>query len=149
MLTVVAGLVGSGLDTFGHSFVVLERDGESYVLDPSGQPAGSSLDELTLVAFTEQTQLLEFIRYSDSATSVRVDSIDLANFSTSSNYNDNLNEQFQAVFGTNKDFSTVTSNKDADYTIDTYDSLIQKVIALEMQRLIESGNTQWGICYWG
>ena len=60
-------------------------------------------------------------------------------FSTSTNYDD-LNAQFQAIFGNDVDFESVVSDTDSDFDIDTYDALIQKVIALEMQRLIESGN---------
>ena len=91
--------------------------------------------------FLKNNFFTEFIRYSSSQTILAVDSDDLATFSTSSDYNDTLDEQFQRVFGSNADFDSVVSGNDADYEIDSYDDLIQKVIALEMQRLIESGTS--------
>ena len=138
-LELSSGLVGSGISVFGHSIVLLERNGQIVVFD-SRNASITSLDDLPLLDdFIQQVEYEEFIRYNLVETTLNVDASQLDHFSTSTNYDD-LNAQFQAIFGNDVDFESVVSDTDSDFDIDTYDALIQKVIALEMQRLIESGN---------
>ncbi|MEK9728047.1 MAG: hypothetical protein VW397_08095, partial [Candidatus Margulisiibacteriota bacterium] len=140
-LQVVSGLVGTGLNAFGHSLVMLEKNGAFFVLDPTGSKITSIDDLLLFSVFEEQINFQEYLRYALGETTIAVQLDELANFSTSSNYNDTLNEQFQAVFGSQDDFSSVISEEDKEYNLDSYDKLVKKIIALEMQRLIESGQT--------
>ena len=138
---VLAGLVGSGLQTYGHSLVQVTLGDTSVVIDLTGEktPATSLSDFPTLDAYTEVQSFDEMLRYDHTQTTLNVEAQALRNFSTSSSMEDELELQYKAVFGQDSSFQSVTSTNDADYTIDGYDSLIKKVIGLEMVRLLESG----------
>jgi hypothetical protein len=138
---VLAGLVGSGIQTYGHSVVQLTRGDTSVVIDLTGEktPATSLRDFPTLGAYIEAQSFDEMLRYDHAQTTLNVAAPALRNFSTASSMDDQLELQFKAVFGDDSSFQSVTSTSDADYTIDGYDSLIKKVIGLEMVRLLESG----------
>ena len=138
---VLAGLVGSGLQTYGHSLVQVTLGDTSVVIDLTGEktPATSLSDFPTLDAYIEVQSFDEMLRYDHMQTTLNVEAQALRNFSTSSSMEDELELQYKAVFGQDSSFQSVTSTNDADYTIDGYDSLIKKVIGLEMVRLLESG----------
>ena len=141
-MQMVAGMMGSGLNQFGHSVVEIELNGTVYILDPSGGVIESMDDVLTTEQYQEINAFEQLIRYDLLGTDVLVDESVLQTFSTATSIENTLNAQFQLIFGVGDDvsFDSVISNDDDDaFSIDSYDDLIQKVIALEMQRAIESG----------
>ncbi len=137
-IQVLAGLVGTGVNVYGHSIVEVTLNNQSVVFDLTGSKnTVNSLDELpTLSAYKKQYAFDEMLRYDLNQTQLNVESNALANFSTSSSLEDEMQKQYAAIFGQDNLFESVTLT--SGDSIDNYDSLIKKVIGLEMVRLIES-----------
>ena len=141
-MSVLAGLVGSGINVYGHSVVQLTLNDQTVMVDLTGaETAATSLQELpTVDAYIQHQSFDEMLRYDHTETTLNVKAEGLRHFSTSSSMEDELELQYKAVFGQDSSFKSVTSTNDGAYNIDSYDSLIKKVIGLEMVRLIESNS---------
>ena len=138
-VSVVAGVVGAEPLVFGHSVVQWNQGDATRVIDLLA-PDVASVDALPLWSdFCLKHGFVTYFEYTSVETKLHVTADDLVGFSTSDGKQE-LNEKFQSVFGTDKSLNTVLSSNAREFTIDSYDALIQKVIAHELNQLKTTNN---------
>ena len=114
-LTLLAGVVGAAPMVFGHSLVQWQRGNDTVIIDLLGDDI-FDVDHLPTLDMYQTTHGFEtYFDYTAAGTNY-VNSNDLTGFSTSDGQQE-LNEKFQSVFGTDKTLDSVLSSSGRSFNV--------------------------------